>query len=248
MTLTRRLGLLGMLLSSPLTLGCEAETSGTGGLDAANQCVGNSTFDWEAPDAEVPRTVYLDGSGSGVLSLDERVTDGWRVSLVSGDLPVPAVLQDGGVLATFAPGDRIQVTSYGHCQPFSGCKSFVIVRDARDGALVTARFKADAGVMPDFAAALGLTLTLEPTCSLFAERTDCFMKATETRYALRVGADQPVALQRHSHAAVVVGGRSYTAWLSAASIVTGEQPASGNGCLDQAAFWATGGVQFTIVP
>jgi len=214
----------------------------------SGECEG--TWDYEPGfSPELPKRPYLGATGSGVLSLDERVTDGWRVSLVSGDLTVPGPLADGGTLSTFSPGDRIQVTERTQCVPFSGCKEFIVIRAAGDGSLVTASFHDGPDHLPDFAAALGVPLTLQSLCS-FPTQDICFVDQVETHYSVRLAADRDVEVRRHSHEPVTIAGSSYTAWLGGASTVTGTMPLASStaGCLDQAGLWATGGVELLIVP
>jgi len=247
MSFVDRLGLLGVVGACWLVAGCGADAPGSG-PGAPTQCSG--TWDYYGSSVELPRSVDVGatGTGTGTFTLKERVSDGWRVSRASGDLVVPDPLTDGGTLATLAPGDQIQVTARTQCQPFSGCKSFAVVRDARDGALITATFHYDASALPDFSTALGVPLTLTQACS-FRTEDMCFENQIEAQQSLRVVADQPLDLPRHAHAPVTIGGRPYTVWLGSASIVTGSGPAASSHerCLDLGAFWATGGVELTIV-
>lgn len=254
--LADRFGITVLLVVSWVAAGCDTaaprapsmDSGQEGARQGSGECEG--TWDYEPGHSpELPRPPYLGATGSGVLSLDERLADGWRVSLVSGDLAVPGPLADGGALSSFSPGDRVQVTERTHCVPFSGCKEFIAIRDARDGSLITASFHDGPERLPDFGAALGVPLTLQPLCS-FPTNDVCFVNQVETHYSVRLAADRPVDLERHSHTSVTIDGSSYTAWLGGASTVTGDamMTASSAGCLDQGSLWATGGVELLILP
>ena len=185
-------------------------------------------------------------SGTSVLSLDAQTADGWQVSLVSGDLPSPDAFRDGGLLSGLVPGDRIRVTGQLFCQPFSGCKSYLVVRNAKDGVLLTADFAADATFLDSFAEALEIGLTLEPVCA-FAPPPRCYTDEVETWHRLLVQGDDDVRVSRGSQAAVTIGGHAYTVWLGDAATVTGSMPVPAtSGCIDGGSFWSTGAVSLTI--
>jgi len=194
------------------------------------------------------RGAWTDGfdSGTSIFSLDTKTANGWTVSLVSGDLDAPTQVQDDGLLSAFAPGDRIEITARNRCQPFSGCRSFVVVRNAADHVLITAYIYDTADTLVTFGEAVGVKFSFEPVCS-FPPASVCYADEIETQHRLRIEADDVVAVDRQSPATVKIQGRPYTVQLVFAStIVAGE--ATPSACSDAASLLGLDAVSLSITP
>jgi hypothetical protein len=185
-------------------------------------------------------------SGTAVFSLDGKTDGGWLVSVVSGTLPPPAVLTDGGQLSGLAVGDMIQVTAQKNCQPYSGCKSSVVVRDAKDNRLVTANLYQSPESLAAFAQMIGVGLTLEPQCQ--SESADiCYQDQIDILNGLLVEADDVTHVGLESPATVIIAGRPYTVWLDFALTSGGSQVLTPP-CVDQGEYFMTGTVILQITP
>jgi len=193
-----------------------------------------------------PAAITMSGTGSGVLSLDVKTSEGWSVSLISGDLMPPVVLRDGGLLSSLAVGDQIEVTARESCQPFSGCKSFVVVRNAKDHALITANFRDDPSNLVPFGELTHVGFTLEPVCAL--ARSDCYEDEVQTQFRLLLEADATIRISQHTNLPLNIEGRPYTIWVGGAYTNTASGSHIPNTCLDAAGFWWPGAVTLTITP
>lgn len=205
------------------------------------------------PDPSLPpRPVDVYGTGSSVFSLDARTSEGWLVSLVSGDLPPPAVLPDGGQLSGLVVGDTIHVTAKETCQPFSGCKSTVAVRDGRTDVLITAKVFSDAFGVEGFGDVIGARLGLEAICRE-PMAGQCFPNEVDMRNRLVFQAGSATAsIEPGGRGPAILEGRPYTLWFSGARTMTGSGPST---CLDrdrllgdQDAFFVGGFVTIQLTP
>jgi hypothetical protein len=240
---------LALMLLGSAAAGCGSGTHDATGGDTRGDtglpyCSG-ARRDW-------PRSAghgsWTDGSDSGtsIFSLDTKTAEGWAVSLVSGDLDSPSQVRDGGLLSAFAPGDRIEITARNSCQAFSGCRSFVVVRNAADHVLITANIYDKAASLVPFGEAVGVRFSLEPACS-FSPASVCYADEIETQHRLRIEADDVVTVDRQSPTTVKIQGRPYSVQLVFAStIVAGESvPIS---CLDAGDLLGLAAVSLSITP
>lgn len=143
------------------------------------------------------------------------------------------------------PTASVRVIRRQDCQPFSGCKTFAVFRDAATDRLISAVYDHDPATLPAFAEALGVPLTLEPTCS-FPPQTNCYIDEVQTLYRLVVGAEIPATVDRRSSATVAIDGHSFAVSLGDAVGARGAGFAP-SACLDAAGFWASGAVHMTVV-
>ena len=230
------------------TSGGSSGTIGTGGgagsTTALPACTGSRTS-LLGPGQATTKTIVWSGADTQTLVLREQTANGWMVSQVGApDGTAPWELKDNGVLSGFNVGDQIKAIGRQDCQPFSGCKSFSVFREATTDRLISAAFSHGPETLPAFAAVVGIPLSLEATCS-FPPQTRCYVDEVQTYHRVVVGGDTEVRVERNSSAAFAVGGLPYTAWLGGAVTAAGPSFAT-LGCLDAASFWASGGVHFAI--
>lgn len=195
-----------------------------------------------------PAAILLKGTGTSVFSLDRQTAGGWEVSLVSGDLPPPALLVDGGLLSDLTAGDRLEVVSREECRPYSGCKSWSVIRNGANGGLISAAFHDDPAGLPTFSTLVGISLALRPECT-FPRRSLCFLDELQTHHRLLVSADEQVLVARDGQAPFTVGGHPLTVSVNGASTIHGGAPVphGSSACIDSNAFWSAGGLGITIV-
>jgi hypothetical protein len=237
----------------PAVTGGSTGTGGTGGGAGSTTALPGCTGAWGyvGPGQATTKTIAWSvsgtqsGSDTQTLVLREPTANGWLVSQVGAPASTaPWELKDNGVLSGFNVGDEIKAILRQDCQPFSGCKTFSVFREATTDRLISAAFSHGPETLPAFAAVVGIPLSLEATCS-FPAQTRCYVDEVQTYQRVVVGGDTQVRVDRNSSAPFAVGGLSYTAWLGAAVTNTGPSLAT-LGCVDAGALWASGAVHFAI--
>ena len=196
---------------------------------------------------EAPSGIGMLGTGSGVFSLSERTTEGWSVSLVSGDLKLASVPADASLFSGLIVGDQIEITAHQSCQTASGCKWFTVVRSAKDHALITASFYDDPSNLVEFSDSLHVGLELDPVCVLAAV-SDCYTNEVQTQFRLLVKADDTIAIDQHMNLPMTIEGRSYKIWVGEAFTNTASGSAIPGACSDARGFWWSGALTLTIAP
>lgn len=184
-------------------------------------------------------------SGTGIFSLDAKTSDGWSVSLVSGDLEPLDVLHDGGILSDFVVGDQVEITVRQEFGSFGGHRWYEVVRNVKDHALVSANFEGFAQSLPEFAELVGVGLELEPVC-VFGPFAFCYEAEVQTQFRLLVGADESVALDARTHRPLTIATQPYTAWLGVAFADTAGGARRVRECQDIADFSWPGAVTLSI--
>jgi hypothetical protein len=151
------------------------------------------------------------------------------------------------LLPSLAPGDEVRVTVQQWCQPYSGCRSFLILRNALDDRLITAEFNDYPADLSAFGELLGVGISIEPTCAA-APISDCHEHEVQTQYRLLVDADDAVRIDAHSHPRVNIEGRPYTLWFGDAYSNASDDPPIPGRCVDSGSFWWPGALSLTITP
>lgn len=148
----------------------------------------------------------------------------------AGDEPAGLFPEDTGAPRSVGVDD-IAVAHEEQCQPFSGCKTLDLYRNAQTNDLVWADIRHDAATLAKFSDLTGIPLLIEPKCQL---ASTCFPGVPETHHRLVVRGDVLVRLEAGTHAVVSVHGQSYTVWFGAAVTVPAEAAAA---CVDAGGFW-----------
>jgi len=220
---------------------------GAGATVALPQCAGDRTDFYFSERPTTPTTIPWSGNGTLLLALRQRTTNGWMVAPAGSSADADSFeLNDGGLLSGFKAGDQIKVISRQDCVAFSGCKTFSVFRDVAMDRLICGTFDHDPGMLPAFAEALGVPLSLQATCS-FPPKTHCYVDEVQTLYRVLIQGDAPVRLERKSTGTAVVGGRSFAASLGEAGTATGAGWSSAGDCgTDAGPFWSPGALHFAI--
>lgn len=217
-----------------LACGDDATDAGKGAPQAMPVCAAFADAGATLPTLSPKVTEGLPGWGNGahVYALSAPTADGWTLALESGASPaVESVSDPGNLLAGLQAGNRISVDGASTCQSFSGCKSYVVIRNAADGTLIEASYFHDSA-MDAFSLLLGGVLALEPVCRA-AETDGCYPGAVVVQNQLRfAGNAEPIAAG--ASGAVVIAGQ--TLRIAVGPLVTLSGGGAGT-CLDAGSFF-----------